>query len=726
MGFYTTARKIAVFDIENFRHYFLAAFKRHDINKVVNYEMYDGKPLNVDGIRNIFRNHRVITFNGNNYDIPIILLALEGASNNELKNASDEIIQRNMKPWDFISDHRLKVPDYFDHIDLFEPSPGVRIGLKKYGARMHMPWVQDLPLHHDAVVEPHHHAQIIRYCENDLDTTWQLYNTIRGEIEMRERMSEKYGIDLRSKSDAQVAEAVIKDQVQKKTGRVLWKEKKARQEAIANGTEQRMPSQFVYTPPKFIQFETDQLQDLLHDIRSAGFRINPSTGKVLMPKFLEDRVIKIGDAKLRMGIGGLHSSESSQIVMADDEYMVCDRDVTSYYPYLMLICALFPPAIGEIFLRIFQSIVEERVDAKGKSAAAKKALNDTEEKFWKIVADSFKILANGTFGKLGSEYSILYAPSMLIQVTITGQLSILMLIEQMYKHGIKAVSANTDGVVFKVPRERKSFFNTVVLDWEWDTGLSTEETEYRALYSRDVNNYLAVLKDVNGKTGKIDHKGKGVFTYPGLRKDPQHWVCYEAVIEFLKNNVPLSETIYNCNRIEDFVQVRAAGDGGGTYDGKYLGTMVRWYMSTESLGPIILRNSGKQVAGTDGCKPCMRLPDGIPDDLDREWYLREAHAILDDLGYEDRPFNLDGRTGFTLARLPAAKNIHTIDIATMRAACGAYPKNRREPWIELETVPDGHKECPRCRDNKTKVFGDAVLAALSERAEQTMEWDDEL
>ena len=48
------------------------------------------------------------------------------------------------------------------------------------------------------------------YCQNDLGVTKALFNTLRSEIELRKEMSEEHGIDLRSKSDAQVAEAVLK------------------------------------------------------------------------------------------------------------------------------------------------------------------------------------------------------------------------------------------------------------------------------------------------------------------------------------------------------------------------------------------------------------------------------------------------------------------------------------------------------------------------------------
>ncbi|MEG7688959.1 hypothetical protein U2044_15310, partial [Listeria monocytogenes] len=65
-----------------------------------------------------------------------------------------------------------------------------------------------------------------------------------------------------------------------------------------------------------------------------------------------------------------------------------------------------------------------------------------------------KIMINGTFGKTGSQYSVLFAPTMLIQTTITGQLSILMLIEWHEHYGIPVISANTDGIVINCPRDK--------------------------------------------------------------------------------------------------------------------------------------------------------------------------------------------------------------------------------------------------------------------------------
>src|SRR5206468_2305863 len=121
--------------------------------------------------------------------------------------------------------------------------------------------------------------------------------------------------------------------------------------------------------------------------------------------------LTVGECTYKMGIGGLHSTESEVAHIAEADTLLLDRDVVSYYPSIILNQHLFPSHLGRDFLRVYRSIVERRVGAK-------KAGN-------KVVADSLKITINGSFGKLGSIYSILFAPDLMIQVTITGQLALL-------------------------------------------------------------------------------------------------------------------------------------------------------------------------------------------------------------------------------------------------------------------------------------------------------------
>lgn len=241
-----------------------------------------------------------------------------------------------------------------------------------------------------------------------------------------------------------------------------------------------------------------------------------------------------------------------------------------------------------------------------------------------VIDSSGKITINGSFGKLGSKWSVMYSPTLLIQVTVTGQLALLMLIEALEANGIPVVSANTDGVVIKCPTERQGDLDAIIHEWETRTGFETEETRYAALYSRDVNSYVAIKHDGQVKT-------KGVFATSGLMKNPTNTVVVDAVVAKLTKGTPISDTIMACDDIRKFLTVRTVA-GGAEQGGKYLGKVVRWYYSTRSPGPVTYRSNGNKAARSDGSRALMVLPDGMPEDLDFDWYIREAESILQEVG----------------------------------------------------------------------------------------------
>lgn len=412
-------------------------------------------------------------------------------------------------------------------------------------------------------------------------------------------MTEQYGIDLRSKSDAQIAEAVIKSEVGKIAG------KKIDRPIISPGT------QFHYRVPEFISFAGQALRDALALVTSVPFVIQRG-GNVEMPKAISALQIRIGGSTYQMGIGGLHSTEKCVSHQADDGTLLIDRDVASYYPSIILNCGLYPRHMGHAFTKVYRSLVQRRLDAKHSGD--------------KVTADALKITINGSFGKLGSMWSALYSPDLLIQTTLTGQLALLMLIEMLEGQGVPVVSANTDGVVIKCPADKISEMNAVVGLWEMVTGFDTEDTHYRALYSRDVNNYIAIKPDGGWKA-------KGTYAPAALQKNPTNEVCAEAVRAFLISGTPVEQTVNNCTDLRKFLTVRQVKGGCVDQQGEFLGRAARWYYSTLVAGPLRYKVNGYTVARSEGAMPCMMLPDSIPTDLDRDWYIREAFEILTDVGY---------------------------------------------------------------------------------------------
>jgi hypothetical protein len=621
-------------DIENLIDYFEIGFTHLETGTDISFALYPGSPpLDRERIVDILKQVTIVSFNGNHYDLPMLTLALHGATQEQLLEANHTIIKGGVKSWDFYKLYGIAVPDYVDHVDLYEVAPGVRISLKAYMGRLHAPTIQDMPVDYDIPVTPEQHAELLYYRRNDTHGTGLLRDALRERIELREKLSAQYNVDVRSKSDAQIAEAVI-------VAKLGFRPDKR---YVPHGFE------FNYTAPAYMQFVDPVLRDMLIALQRVPFVVTDKdeayelfgsdegikTG-VQLPAFLKGKDIRIGQGVYRMGIGGLHSQESSQHFIAKDgEFRLRDIDVKSYYPSLILSMGMVPSQCGPAFLDIYRSIYNERLDAKKQYDL----LGDAEAK---TIADGFKIVLNGTFGKLFNKYSAFYAPEFGIATTITGQLALLMLIERMELSGIRVISANTDGIVLKIPHARDWIADQVVRWWEQRTGMEMEASHYRAIYARDVNNYLAITTD-----GKA--KRNGIFRPSGLLSGPQgkhpdEDICADAVVAYLKDGVPLDVTIKSCRDIRKFVTVRNV-KGGGVYRPshspdrfperrpEYLGKVARWYKSTGTGGSSIrYASNGNKVADSDNCTPAMTLPTEFPANVDYEHYFAVAARMLKDVG----------------------------------------------------------------------------------------------
>ena len=250
------------------------------------------------------------------------------------------------------------------------------------------------------------------------------------------------------------------------------------------------------------------------------------------------------------------------------------------------------------------------------------------------LAASGKISSNGSYGKMGNKWSVLYSPELIIQTTLTGQLSLLMLIEMLEDAGISVISANTDGIAIKCERVRESECMNIIATWEKITKFTIETTDYSSLHSANVNNYVAVKTDGTVKT-------KGWFAIDEstvIQKNPTNMVAVDAVIGYLTEGLMPEDTIAGCKDVRRFVTIRKVEGGGMTNSGEYLGRAVRWYYANPDKNDLIggreilYKKNGNRVARSEGAKPLMELPDALPDDVDTSWYVREAYSMLRDVG----------------------------------------------------------------------------------------------
>jgi len=592
-----------------------------------------------------------VSFNGINFDAPLIAAAIQGADGLWLKDVAGQIIEKQMKHWQTYRDFGIGFIDY-DHIDLIETAPGVMINLKTYAGRMSYPSMVDMPFEHTKDLTPAECKQLAAYCINDIGVTEELFKRLSTEITLREQLGEQHGIDLRSKSDAQCAEAILKQEVGIKSG------------------DKFIPGHVRYTAPSFIKTRNPLINQLIEDLEAWHFTINKGNGSPELPAWLSDSVYKIGSGLYQVGIGGLHSTHDLSVYYtATETRQLSDFDVASYYPNIMLKCGLAPKlggSKGQRFMDVYKEIYDERMTAKHAGN--------------KRVSNTLKIVLNGTFGKLGSVYASFYSPELLLAVTITGQLNLLCLIDELEK--IKDVyirSANTDGIMVDFPRAARDKVLKVFEKNSKLTGFEYEETPYRKYAATNVNNYIAITTDNKAKRkglyASMDPKENPLY----LMKNPTMEVCSTAAVLYLMDGTDPAVTIRAEQRIPaEFMAVRNIKGGGIQHkkyieiddweltdegwvypgistkpvkrksrpkprlvgvNGKPFGRVARWYMTTAQLPAITtmeneitgVRNGG-QVAKTEGGRLCLLLPTERPRDLNYNWYIAETWSMLKDMG----------------------------------------------------------------------------------------------
>jgi len=344
------------YDIEVLKNYTLFAFMS-EAGEVQTIEM-KGKHIPLSSsdaleLRSLLAKDTIITFNGVRYDFPITAGALAGRTCLELYTMSQAIIVSNTPHWKMYRGD-IKELSWCDHIDLKEPAPDPNAGLKIYGSRLFSQKLWDTPVDWDKKVTKAEMKELKKYCSNDLILTWDLYRKIEPSIKLRERMSKQYELDLRSKSDAQVAEAVIISE-------------------LGGGSKGKVPSSVTYQAPDFVKFKSPELKRLVKNLEADPFEVNPANGKPVNPDWLKNTVIRLGEAQFQVGLGGLHSMESSITVISDKKNVMRNADVASFYPRIIINSELYPPQLTKAFLSVYNHIVESRLQNKsdGKKYASK-------------------------------------------------------------------------------------------------------------------------------------------------------------------------------------------------------------------------------------------------------------------------------------------------------------------------------------------------------------------
>ncbi|WP_428327034.1 DNA-directed DNA polymerase I [Nitrosopumilus sp.] len=185
-----------------------------------------------------------------------------------------------------------------------------------------------------------------------------------------------------------------------------------------------------------------------------------------------------------------------------------------------------------------------------KSLSKKETLTDEQRQQYTVVSQALKVILNASYGVMGAEIFPLYFLPAAEATTAIGRHTILETIKKCESTGIEVLYGDTDSLFIKNPTKEQ--IQTVIEQAKKDHGVDLEiDKTYRyCVLSNRKKNYLGVTKegkvDVKGLTGKKSH------TPPFIKK-----LFYElldvlsevqTVEDFEKAKKQISEKIATCGK----------------------------------------------------------------------------------------------------------------------------------------------------------------------------------
>lgn len=491
----------------------------------------------------------------------------------------------------------------FDSFDLLTMlySNKLRVGLKEIQVTMQYKNVQEFVADWQADLSENQIDSMIEYNINDVNSTEELLNRCKKDVDLRLAIEDEYGVRVLSKDGVNIGMKILTQKYLEKTGQTWYDIKDLRSPMDV------IPLNKVILP--FIKYDSPILQKVLDDMKSQIV----SPGR----KGYENKFIFEG-LRYSVGVGGIHSVNDPEIVIPKEDEMLIDIDVASLYPSMLIEYGFYPKHLGPEFLEVYKQIKDERIEAKHNGN--------------KVKNETLKLALNGLSGNLQNEHNFCYSPFAVMQIRINGQLLLLMLAEKLTQLGCRIVQANTDGLFVLLKKDVYSKVNKVCRDWEQLTKLTLEEERFKAMYQYAINDYFAIAEDDSVKE-------KGMFiTTVKLGKGLTPKIIPKAVINFFKNGVSVEETIKGCQDIKDFLMSEKTGKQWHVeYNNKEQQRTNRFYASTN--GAYLWKWKGEDarqyqnMLTASGVTLLNYLDDKPIEErkINYRYYIMEAYKIIREL-----------------------------------------------------------------------------------------------
>jgi hypothetical protein len=379
---------------------------------------------------------------------------------------------------------------------------------------------------------------------------------------------------------------------------------------------------------EYVTFKTPQLQKFFTDIKKEKL--------TMQDDFLKE--IDFYGNTYTFAKGGLHSVNKPKIFEADENTLIIDWDVSSYYPAIIINNGRYPYHLGKEFLRGYKQMFEKRLELKPQAKKDKRIAG---------IVEALKLSVNSVYGKSSDMQNWIYDRQLTMFTTITGELSLMMLIEEYELNGIRVISANTDGVTIMVDKTLLDKMHEINKWWSELTSYELERADYQKIIFSTVNDYLAIKTD-----GEVKKKGDFLTDFE-LHKNKSARIVPIALEQYFVSNIPVADTIMDHNNIFDFC-LRQKASKDFHYEGIIRSTgettvynkLIRYYISNTGEKILKVKNpecdtnaaAVSQVeAGEWLATVCNHLTKDHPlDNINYSYYIERAERIISKIQLEGK------------------------------------------------------------------------------------------
>ena len=502
-----TKQTIYIYDIE--------VFKKDNLFVFRDYFTKDWTVIHndLDALRKFYlanRDSLFVGYNSHSYDSNVMRAYLQGKNPFHVSKAIIE------------SDDRGLVYKMFDTkktplfgMDLYQDNRG--FSLKEHSAFMGIN-IKETDVDFDLDRELTEEEQVLNelYCKNDVLATEKRFEQNIGMLVAKAAIALYFGLDKRALS---MTNANL-------TAELLGAEK----------TPDRGDELDKYELPEGFEIESETIRQAF---MTDDFDAN-DTGHASISLDVPRR-----DVTEVLGVGGIHGAKESFIHVGNFHA----RDVGSLYPNTMVLFDYLSRNIPEDKRHIYQMLLDERMEAKysNKEFTEIKGVQIPT----KLLINGYKLPLNTKYGAMGAEFNKLYDPRMRLLVCITGQMAMWDLLEKIENHAT-IIQSNTDAHYY-IPfsEEDEKAIDENANDWMKRTGYTLDDDPFKAIFQKDVNNYLAVTSDC-----KVKFKGAIGLTN-GLKVSKA--VVSNAFINYVVAGKDYKEFISECDELRQFQMITKTG-----------------------------------------------------------------------------------------------------------------------------------------------------------------------